>query len=199
ALRRDLHLCNALPQWDEVEPTRSVEDSAFPRRTVGTRTHPMPWSDLTLILVSGEDSPRSVFPCRRHQREDVMKTLLVTVANQTKYLIAAGMMAICLQPTGPGGAAFGQEPRPDRRDPIEAIVNAKNSTEAKSGYESLFKGSDSKRIRALKSHPEVGIGLMAGWEEVRRSVPWWRRESKPLDSKTLDGFLDFAEGRLNAK
>src|SRR5262249_8230982 len=123
-----------------------------------------------------------------------------TVANQTKYLIAAGMMAICLQPTGPGGAAFGQEPRPDRRDPIEAIVNAKNSTRAKSGYESLFKAADSKRIRALKSHADVGIGLMAGWEEVRRSVPWWRRgEGKPLDSKTVNEFIDFAESRLNEK
>src|SRR5262245_37890789 len=158
------------------------------------------WSDLTPILVSGENSPRLFSPCRRREREDLMKTLVATVANQAKYLIAAGMiLANGLQPTGNGGAAFGQEPGPDRRDTNEALANAKNSTEAKSGYESLFKGSDSKRIRALKSHPDVGIGLMAAWEEVSRSVPWWRRESKPLDPKILEGFLEFAQSRLNAK
>jgi hypothetical protein len=80
---------------------------------------------------------------------------------------------------------------------VERLSQARTTAELSESCRSLFARATDSDVRRLVVHPKRCVGLLAGWERVRRTVPAQNRNVPSAPSQeALHRFLGVVEGRV---
>jgi hypothetical protein len=118
--------------------------------------------------------------------------------HQSLVFLSATCLAFEVLPTSLFDSISQQITAREQRE-IEALFQNPTAYELSVKLRAIFQNSRNERIQELKFSVNPGVGLLAAWEEIRRSVPEKVKEVVRPDPKLLNQLIGFAEGRLRAK